>query len=65
MGAARLQVSVEDRDFQDINVVGVDDQRSMSWDLLQLRIIDAADQAGDDLEGANDKTLRKCHVSTC
>ena len=46
MQAPRLQVSIEYGDFQDINVIGVDNQWPVLRDSL-LGIIDAADQAGD------------------
>jgi hypothetical protein len=50
-------VGVDDGDFQDINVIGVDDQRPLFWDLSQLRIINTADQTGDTFECKNYELL--------
>jgi hypothetical protein len=54
---AGLQVGIDDRDFENIYMVGVDDHGSLSWDPFQLHIVDAADQAGNALKDTYYKTM--------
>ena len=59
---ARLQAGVNDGDFEDVDVVGVDDQRSVLRDCLQLVIVDAADQAGEAVQC--ESTTSRCESVT-
>ena len=57
MHPAGLQAGINDGDFKDVDVVGVDDQRPVGGHPGELGIVDAADQIGQTSQGTNKEAL--------
>ena len=59
----RLQASVNNGDFQDVDVVGDDDQRPLIWYPRQLRVVYTAKKARQTFESRNYDTMGEGHLS--
>jgi hypothetical protein len=56
---ARLEAGVDHRDFQHINVIGDDNQRTSLGHLAYLAGVDAAYQAGQPAQAIDNHPLRQ------
>jgi hypothetical protein len=54
-------VSIDDRDFQDVDVVGDDDERPLIRDLRQLRVVYTAKKARQTFESRNSEPMAEGH----